>query len=215
MMLCDYGCGQEGEYKLKNGKWCCKEAYQKCPSNRKKYSQPGSKNGMYGKECVFKGKTKENYKPLKIISKKIKEHHENGNIKCYFLNYWKGKKHTDETKLKIAKKMVGNNYGKGRGKITVYNGITFRSTWEAKVAEYLDLNNIEWLYEHESYILTETSTYKPDFFIYNNNKLIKIIEVKGYFWKDNIIKYNLFKQLYPNIPIELWDKTVLTSLNII
>ena len=31
MKLCDYGCGQEGKYQFKNGKWCCSENVAKCP----------------------------------------------------------------------------------------------------------------------------------------------------------------------------------------
>jgi len=36
MNLCEYGCGQEAKYKLKNGKWCCSKNFSSCPMNRKK-----------------------------------------------------------------------------------------------------------------------------------------------------------------------------------
>jgi hypothetical protein len=215
-MLCDYGCGRIAKYYFKRvDKWCCSKHHQSCPVNSKKYSQPGNKNGMYGKPCIFKGKTKDNYKPLKVVSEKIKQHHEDGNIECYFLNYWKNKSLSDSHKSNIAKSMKGNNYGKGRGKITIYQNISFRSTWEAKVARYLDMCGISWLYEEKAYSLNETQSYRPDFFIYENNYLTKIIEVKGYFWKENIKKFEDFKQKYPNINIELWDKDILQNLNII
>lgn len=211
-MICK--CGREAKYQLKNGSWWCEEKHQKCPANRAKYSNPGSKNGMFGKEAVFKGKNKHNYEPLKCISEKIKEQHKNG-FKCYCLGYWKGKKHSEKTKEKIAIKMMGNNYGKGRGKITFYNGIKFKSTWEEKVAKYLDLNNIKWLYEEKIFILDDKTSYRPDFFIYENDKFLKIIEVKGYFRKENKRKFLDFKIKYPEINVELWDKNILKSKSII
>lgn len=44
--LCDYGCGQEAAYQLKNGKWCCSKSNNSCPSTRKKNSEAhiGDKN---------------------------------------------------------------------------------------------------------------------------------------------------------------------------
>jgi hypothetical protein len=38
MSLCNYGCGQEGIYQLKNGKWCCSKSWNSCPEIRKKNS---------------------------------------------------------------------------------------------------------------------------------------------------------------------------------
>ena len=55
MKLCDYGCGQEAIYHLKNGKWCCCERFNSCPEVRRKNSetnkikQSGKNNAMYGK----------------------------------------------------------------------------------------------------------------------------------------------------------------------
>jgi len=34
--FCDYGCGKEGLFLLKNGKFCCSRCYQQCDVNRKK-----------------------------------------------------------------------------------------------------------------------------------------------------------------------------------
>lgn len=36
--LCDYGCGQEANYPLKNGKWCCSEFFNQCPKIKNKNS---------------------------------------------------------------------------------------------------------------------------------------------------------------------------------
>lgn len=128
---------------------------------------------------------------------------------------WKDKRHREESKAKISVAMVGNTNGKGRGKRTEYNGITFRSTWEAKVAEYLDLNNISWKYEESYFKLNGNKSYRPDFFVYENGNFTKLIEVKGYFRKENKEKFEEFKQLYPEIDIELWDKNILKEMNIL
>jgi len=37
-ILCEYGCGQEGKYRFKNGKWCCSENWTKCPSQKERKS---------------------------------------------------------------------------------------------------------------------------------------------------------------------------------
>jgi len=41
MKLCEYGCGQEAKYQLKNGKWCCSKSSNSCPTNinSKKYKR--------------------------------------------------------------------------------------------------------------------------------------------------------------------------------
>ena len=37
-MLCEYGCGKKAKYKLRCGKWCCENSYNKCSIIRKKNS---------------------------------------------------------------------------------------------------------------------------------------------------------------------------------
>lgn len=39
MSLCEYGCGQEGLFQLKNGKWCCAESWNSCPVIKEKNSR--------------------------------------------------------------------------------------------------------------------------------------------------------------------------------
>ena len=36
MMLCEYGCGQEALYQLKNKKWCCSKSSNSCPMIKEK-----------------------------------------------------------------------------------------------------------------------------------------------------------------------------------
>lgn len=49
MKLCDYGCGDESKYTLKNGKNCCSPSHNGCPSLRIKNS-----NSKRGKPLIFK-----------------------------------------------------------------------------------------------------------------------------------------------------------------
>jgi hypothetical protein len=42
-MLCEYGCDTEAQYKLKNGKRCCEDKYQKCSFYRLKAKNKSSK----------------------------------------------------------------------------------------------------------------------------------------------------------------------------
>lgn len=37
-MKCDYQCGNDGKFLLKNGKYCCSEKYQQCPELKRKNS---------------------------------------------------------------------------------------------------------------------------------------------------------------------------------
>lgn len=64
------------------------------------------------------------------------------------------------------------------GKVIKHNGYNMRSSWEVKLAEIFEENNIEYLYEpfYVNYIVEEkTKKYYPDFYI---EKLNLILEVK-------------------------------------
>lgn len=47
---------------------------------------------------------------------------------------------------------------------TKYNGYIFRSRLEARWAVFFDEMNIEWIFEHEGYVLNDGTKYLPDFF---------------------------------------------------
>jgi len=53
--LCDYGCGKEGKFQLKNGKWCCGKTFFGCENYRRKMSKK-----MKGVIPWNKGKNKNN-----------------------------------------------------------------------------------------------------------------------------------------------------------
>lgn len=70
IILCK--CGKEAIHQFKNGSWCCNIEHRKCSENRKKYSQPGSKNPMFGKKQSEKAKEKMR-KPHKASSEDFKK----------------------------------------------------------------------------------------------------------------------------------------------
>lgn len=63
------------------------------------------------------------------------------------------------------------------GYIGFYKGILLRSSYEYAFAKYLDFKNIHWVYEEKSFKIQE-GHYIPDFFVYENDKLKYIVEVK-------------------------------------
>ena len=55
--ICEYGCGREGKYQFKNGRWCCSEHSQKCPSLSER---TGKKNKGKKHKTSFKSNRIEN-----------------------------------------------------------------------------------------------------------------------------------------------------------
>lgn len=127
-----------------------------------------------------------------------------------------GKKHKPESIEKISNSMKGNKNADHRGdRQSYYREVRMDSRWEIGTARYLDNNGISWKYNEKGYRLSDGRYYYPDFFIYDNDILVKIIEVKGYFREDNRKKYNMFLVEYPDIEIELWERSKLYELHII
>lgn len=143
MKLCDYGCGREGKYQLKNGKWCCESYWQSCPTKRKENSEAnkGSKNGMFGKthseETINKIKEnttgnknhfyrKKHTKETKLIMSENKKGKYAGEKHPMYgkVGYWKGKvgpqknkRKSDQCKLKHSIKVSGQNNPNWKGGI--------------------------------------------------------------------------------------------------
>jgi hypothetical protein len=70
--------------------------------------------------------------------------------------------------------------------------VWLRSTYEVVLAKWLDKNKVEWDVESHQWMVG-TESYRPDFFVYENDKLVKIIEVKGYF-KNRLWKFDELKK---------------------
>jgi len=88
-------------------------------------------------------------------------------------------------------------------KFVKYKNTWFRSTWEVIYAKELDSKSIKWQYESKTFDLGHTS-YTPDFYLSVTNEYI---EVKGYISDIFKYKFELFKQLYPDIKIKILDET--------
>jgi len=118
--------------------------------------------------------------------------------KCFYNCTW-------EERTERALEIRGNGYSHW----TWYNGIHFRSTWEARVAKTLDENNILWEYEQyrvdlntgvlynkkqQKKILKSRKvwTYLPDFYLPEFNIWL---EVKGWWRGPDLEKVKRFKEL--------------------
>jgi len=203
----------ENRVKKIKAKWASGELIH--PMKDKHHTQE-TKNTL---SIMYKGKSFEERfgkTKAKKIKKKLSRSQSGENNGFY------GKSHSDESLAKIStsssknarrgkdSNLYGKKYWPDR-KLFKYNGKTFRSKWEVDVAKYFDKNNIKWEFESKIFEIND-STYTPDFYLPDEDKLI---EVKGYWYKDAINKYNKFKEIYPEIKIEIWDKTKLKKLKII
>ena len=95
MVICDYGCGEVGVYKLSSGKNCCSKSHNAC-SNIKQ------KNRLAQKERNFKWSDEQKH----LMSENRK-----GNKNGMY-----GKKHKNETKEKIGNRLLGKTYEELYGK---------------------------------------------------------------------------------------------------
>jgi len=69
-MICEYGCGQEANYQLKNGKWCCSKTPKSCIKIIEK-----RRISNMGKHNIKRPDMKGNNNPAKrtVIREKLKE----------------------------------------------------------------------------------------------------------------------------------------------
>jgi hypothetical protein len=85
-----------------------------------------------------------------------------------------------------------------------------QASYEPKVVNYLNFNKINYLWQPTVFKMSNGKTYRPDFY---NEDDSKWVEIKGYFRKDALDKWNWFISEYPNS--ELWDEKKLKSLGIL
>lgn len=92
-----------------------------------------------------------------------------------------------------------------------YSDIWFKSSWEMLFYKWCLENNIKSLYESKTFDLGRC-TYTPDFYLPEFNLYI---EVKGHWFKDAKVKFELFKKIYCGIQIKIVDKKELKSIGVI
>ena len=152
---------------------------------------------------------------------------------------FKGRKHSEEAKHKmslahfgrtlstearknISEAKIGSKnpmYGKSspHPKKVFYEprSIWLRSSWELAFAQHLDSQGIDWRYEETRYALNDGDmTYLPDFFIYEDGKLVKIYEVKGWLGPNSVSRITVFRSEYPTIPLEVIGREEFASIGI-
>jgi hypothetical protein len=98
----------------------------------------------------------------------------------------------------------------------IQRNVWLRSSWEYAYASFLDETNKEWNVEVNSFLLSDGTYYRPDFFIYEKNNLLKIVEIKST-WsngsQNRIEKFEKFKLEYPQIKSELICDELFTLIN--
>lgn len=126
---------------------------------------------------------------------------------------WKNWTEKYQTKDKLTKHYLGGWYLNESTKKYVW----LRSSWEFGYANWLNSNAIEWQYEESSYLLKNGLYYRPDFFIYVNGSLSKVVEIKAT-WNhgalDRIEKYYQFKQEYSNVHSEIITEELFDIIDI-
>jgi len=212
MEKCCLGCGLEGKYRYKNGKYYCNLITNKCPAKRKRDSdkkkgkKPVDRNGNWiWDSCKDEHPWNYNktYEELlgeegaKELKKKI-----NNNRK----NKPTGIANTVE-KEKIRRQLISDSIKKryengwmpkaGRCKkikyfSTICGEILLDGSWELLFAKWLDKNVINWIRNKNrfSYYFDEKDRfYTPDFYIKDFDLYV---EVKGYETEKDRSKWKQF-----------------------
>lgn len=85
-----------------------------------------------------------------------------------------------------------------------------QGSYERKVVAYLNLQKIEFTWQSTVFEMPDKKTYRPDLYLISQALWI---EIKGYFRKDALEKWNWFSLEHPNS--QLWDKNKLTAMKIL
>lgn len=103
--------------------------------------------------------------------------------------------------------------GKGRpcayARRVTYNGISFRSAWEVRVAKALDALGVQWEYEPKRFEIDSTTTFLPDFYLPDAGAFW---EVKGWYDDFSRIRVEGFRERYPDVPLVLVTRPALSIL---
>ena len=107
-----------------------------------------------------KGQSKDTHEKIKQYSDSLKERIRNGMIVGFI-----GKKHSEETKAKIARK-AGYRPGSGRGKHGWCNGVWCDSTWEAAWVLWAQDKKLDFIKNKKTFVYEwqgKSKKYLPDF----------------------------------------------------
>ena len=85
-----------------------------------------------------------------------------------------------------------------------------QASYEPKVVDYLNNNKIDFLWQAQTFTMPNGKTYRPDLLLLEQNIWI---EIKGFFRKDALEKWNWFKTQFPTA--ELWNEPKLKEMKIL
>lgn len=89
--------------------------------------------------------------------------------------------------------------GKNGIRTDIDPNINFYSTWEANIARVYNLVGIKWTYAPTLFDLGK-HTYRPDFYL---TEFHTYIEVKNYMSEYSLLRDKMFRDVFPNINLEL------------
>ncbi len=93
--------------------------------------------------------------------------------------------------------------GKSGVRPDIDRNICFYSTWEANIARIFNLVGLKWQYAPKIFDIGK-HTYRPDFYLSDHDTYI---EVKNFMSPYSAERDRLFRQLYPQLKLELISKT--------
>lgn len=190
---------------IKSGHWCptCRREQAKL-TTMERY---GVENPFQSEECKEKIKNTliERYGSSSIHKNpEVAEKLRRTNIERYGVPY---PAQNRDIALKQAKTLNKQHvrYHWSTGEELVCQG-----SWEAKVVDYLNANQIYYKWQPESFLLSDSTTYRPDLFLEDDGIWV---EIKGWMREDAARKWHLFLQIHPNA--QLWDHAFLKKNGIL
>lgn len=104
--------------------------------------------------------------------------------------------------------------GHSRGKRVEYKGITFRSSWEAAFAKWLDESGLTWQYEGRKFLFTldgRKRSYTPDFYV---EEWGVWVDVKGYLTDEQARRIEAAKEQNPDLRLILLPEARLKMMGV-
>jgi hypothetical protein len=206
-MLCEYGCGKEANYQLKNGRHCCSKRPAGCDILKKINSEGGKKSYASGKRkpikyCDFPQSSKDRQAWARGLTAetdpriKAMADAQRGKPKIFSKPMsQQGRDNISKGRVKII--LEGKHDTSGRkGHRGHYDEIYFHSSWELAFYVFVKettKSKIERNTKHIiKYIFNNSShRYVPDFIVDE-----KLVEIKSYLHGErDVAKYNQTKNL--------------------
>lgn len=202
--LCAYNCGNIAKFVNCQGVLCCSQSHNACPTRKKQNSNgillsrdamtTADIKHMYGaryESCSEeakkrmnhnKGKTKDTYQPLANASATFSSNRQSAKHKSREITESRQREIGMKTSATIIQKIINDDWHFNnvfKNVISYYKGIAFHSSWEIKYAQWLDINNIQWVRNKDSFLYEwegKTKRYLPDFYLPDTNEYV---EIKG------------------------------------